>query len=570
MSRQLAELLLKESLITPAQLQAADDAFRRSKEPILNYLLRTNSVHEQKILEVFSKRYKIPSFELSKYSVPEEVIKLLSRDDVFKFQLIPVEKAKGTLVVALADPTSLRFLDDIKFRTQMQVEPVLTSFSAFERAKEKYYGSMLNVQAAVDGLTKKTDSGAEKVEDLGSSNQEAVDISDENQIDAPIINLVNQVLVDSIRRKASDIHVEPYERSFRIRMRVDGVLYEALRPPYEVRNAVIARLKIMAKMDIAEKRLPQDGRIKIRTGIGEMDYRVSSMPTVYGEKIVLRLLDKSGLQTDLIKLGFEKNDLDIFLSAIHESYGMVLVTGPTGSGKTTTLYSALQELNKVSDNISTAEDPVEYNLDGINQVQTHSDIGLNFAAALRSFMRQDPDIILVGEIRDFETAEVAIQAALTGHLVLSTLHTNDAPSTVTRLLNMGIEPFLVTAAIHTVIAQRLIRGICASCRTEQPTPVNRLIQLGISPGTAKQMKIYKGVGCDACGGTGYSGRFAVFEAMHFTQGLKESVLAGANSLELKKIAIEGGMRTLRMNSLRKVAEGRTTLEEALANTANDF
>ena len=285
---------------------------------------------------------------------------------------------------------------------------------------------------------------------------------------------------------------------------------------------------------------------------------------------MLRLLDKSGLQTDLTKLGFEKNDLEMFDSAIHETYGMVLVTGPTGSGKTTTLYSALQELNQVTDNISTAEDPVEYNLEGVNQVQTHADIGLNFPAALRTFMRQDPDIILVGEIRDFETAEVAIQAALTGHLVLSTLHTNDAPSTVTRLLNMGIEPFLVTAAVHTVIAQRLIRSICAACRIEQPTPVNRLIQLGISAATAKQMKMFKGVGCDNCSGTGYAGRFAVFEVMRFSQGLKEAVLTGANSLELKKLAMEEGMRTLRMNSLRKVAEGRTTLEEALANTANDF
>lgn len=567
MSRQLAELLLKENLISPAQIQSAEEAFKKSKEPILRFLLRTNAVHESKILEVFSKRYKIPSFDLTKYNVPEDVIKLLSRDDVYKFNLIPVERAKGTLVVALADPTSIQYLDDVKFRTQLQVEPVLTTFNAFERARDKYYGGMIS-GAAMEGLTKPAMGDA--VEDLGNQIQDMVDITDESQIDAPIVNLVNQILVDSIRRKASDIHVEPYEKTFRIRMRIDGVLYESARPPKEVTSAVVARLKIMAKMDISEKRLPQDGRIKLRTQYGEMDYRVSSMPTVHGEKIVLRLLDKSGLQTDMIKLGFEKNDLEIFLTSIHESYGMVLVTGPTGSGKTTTLYSALQELNKITDNISTAEDPVEYNLEGVNQVQTHSEIGLNFAAALRTFMRQDPDIILVGEIRDFETAEVAIQAALTGHLVLSTLHTNDAPSTVTRLLNMGIEPFLVTAAINTVIAQRLIRSICPSCRMEAPANANRLIQLGISAQSAKTMKLYKGAGCDSCGGTGYSGRFAIFEAMRFSQQLREGVLAGANSLELKKMAVEEGMKTLRMNSLKKVAEGKTTLEEALANTANDF
>lgn len=569
MSRQLAELLLKENLISAAQLQSAEESFKKNREPHFHYLIRSRAVQEDKVLELFSKRYKIPSFDLGKYSVPEEVIKLLRPEDVRKFHLIPVERSKGVLVVALADPTALQFLDDIKFRTQLQVEAVLTTFSAFETALEKYYGGIQGLDQVVQQQAQQA-AGGEAVEDIGNSNDDAVDINDESDIDAPIIQLVNSILVDSIRKKASDIHVEPYETAFRVRMRIDGALYETVRPPMEVKNAVIARLKIMAKMDIAEKRLPQDGRIKIRTQYGEMDFRASSMPTVYGEKIVLRLLDKSGLQADLQVLGFDKQEMDQFVSAINETFGMVLVTGPTGSGKTTTLYSALQELNKVSDNISTAEDPVEYNLEGINQCQTHSEIGLNFAAALRTFMRQDPDIILVGEVRDYETAEVAIQAALTGHLVLSTLHTNDAPSTVTRLLNMGIEPFLVTAAINLVVAQRLIRRICQSCRIDAKIPPNRLIQLGIAPQTAKQMKTFKGAGCDSCGQTGYAGRFALFEVMNFTQALREGVLAGANSIELKKMAMEEGMKTLRMNGLRKVAEGKTTLEEALSNTASDF
>jgi type IV pilus assembly protein PilB len=468
-------------------------------------------------------------------------------------------------VVAMADPTALQNLDDIKFRTQLRIEAVFTSLSAFDAAIERYYGVLTSIERTVG-----KEKDAEAVEDIGLNENDAHEISDANQIDAPIIQLVNSILVDSIKKKASDIHIEPYESSFRVRVRIDGALYEHMKPPVQVKNAVIARVKIMARMDIAEKRLPQDGRIKIRTPVGEMDFRVSSMPTVWGEKLVLRLLSKGGLQTDLMKLGFEKKALDHFTASIHESYGMVLVTGPTGSGKTTTLYSALMELNKTTDNISTAEDPVEYNLEGINQVQMHSDIGLNFAAALRTFMRQDPDIILVGEIRDFETAEVAIQAALTGHLVLSTLHTNDAPSSITRLLNMGVEPFLITAAINCVVAQRLLRGICANCKVEQKVPIQRLIDLGIDPASAKTMKIFRGAGCASCSNTGYSGRFGVHEVMPFSAELKEAVVGGANSLQLKKLALESGMKSLRMAALTKVAEGRTTLEEALTNTSSDF
>jgi type IV pilus assembly protein PilB len=564
MSKQFVDLLLKEQLITQGDYNAAVEAFQKQKMPHLKFLQQQNIVVEQKLVEHFSKKYSIPSFDLSKYVIDPEVVKILSAEDARRFRLIPLQKARGTLVVALADATALANLDDIKFRTQMRIEAVITSITAFEVAMDKYYGAMNLIEKQVKV------GEADKVEEMGLNAGDAHEIKDANDIDAPVIQLVNQVLVDAIKKKASDIHIEPYEATFRIRLRIDGALYEAMRPPFQVKNAVIARVKIMAKMDIAEKRLPQDGRIKIRTPFGEMDFRVSSMPTVFGEKIVLRLLNKGGLQTDLLKLGFEKAALHAFTESIHESYGMVLVTGPTGSGKTTTLYSALQELNKITDNISTAEDPVEYNLEGINQVQIHSDIGLNFAAALRTFMRQDPDIILVGEVRDFETAEVSIQAALTGHLVLSTLHTNDAPSSITRLLNMGVEPFLVTAAVNLIVAQRLVRRICPNCRVDAPVNMQRLMELGVDPGAAKVMKLYRGAGCPSCANTGFAGRFGIYEVMPFTATLKEAVLAGANSLELKRKAMEEGMRTLRMAAITKAAEGMTTLEEALTSTSADF
>ena len=564
MSKSFVDLLAKEHLITQADAVAAEDAFQKQKTGHLKFLLSQGLIQEARIVEYFSKKYSIPSFDLSKYAIAPEIIKILSSEDARRFRLIPLQKAKGTLVVALADPTALANLDDIKFRTQLRIEAVITSISSFEAALDQYYGALNLVEKQVMSAAASDDV------EVSLGGNEALEIKDANEIDAPVIQLVNQVLVEAIKKKASDIHIEPYETSFRIRLRIDGALYETMRPPTQVKNAVIARIKIMAKMDISEKRLPQDGRIKIKTPYGEMDFRVSSMPTVFGEKVVMRLLNKSGLQADLMKLGFEKGALKHFVSAIHESYGMVLVTGPTGSGKTTTLYSALQELNKMSDNISTAEDPVEYNLEGINQVQIHSDIGLNFAAALRTFMRQDPDIILVGEVRDFETAEVSIQAALTGHLVLSTLHTNDAPSSITRLLNMGVEPFLVTAAVNLICAQRLLRRICPNCKTELPPNVPRLLELGIDPAAAHAMKTYKGAGCASCANTGFAGRFGIYEVMPFTSSLKEAVLAGANSLELKKKAMEEGMRTLRMAALTKAAEGMTTLEEALSSTASDF
>jgi type IV pilus assembly protein PilB len=386
---------------------------------------------------------------------------------------------------------------------------------------------------------------------------------------APVVKLVNLILMDAIRKQASDIHLEPYEKMMRVRFRIDGVLYEIMRPPLPMKNAIISRLKIMSRLDIAERRLPQDGRIKLRFKGREMDFRVSVLPTLFGEKVVLRLLDKASLQLDMTKLGFEEEQLKQFRESIYAPYGMVLVTGPTGSGKTTTLYSALSELNKISQNISTAEDPIEYNLIGINQVQVHDAIGLNFASALRSFLRQDPDIIMVGEVRDFETAEVAIKAALTGHLVLSTLHTNDAPSTVNRLLNMGVESFLVASAVNLVLAQRLVRRLCFDCRTKEEIIPEALLDLGVREEELKNFDCYRGRGCPACSHTGYRGRVALYEVMPMHDEIRELVLLGSSATEIKKAAVNLGMITLRQSGIKKLKRGITSIEEVIRSSAKD-
>jgi len=410
----------------------------------------------------------------------------------------------------------------------------------------------------------------EDIEVVGE--EEDVDISSLERAteDAPVVKLVNLILTDAIKKKASDIHVEPYERVFRVRYRIDGVLYEVMKPPLKLKNALTSRIKIMAEMDIAERRLPQDGRIKIKLGGGkDMDYRVSCLPTLFGEKIVLRLLDKSSLQLDMTKLGYEPESLAHFKREIHKPFGMVLVTGPTGSGKTVSLYSALSELNKSSENISTAEDPVEFNFAGINQVQMHEDIGLNFATALRSFLRQDPDIIMIGEIRDFETAEIAVKAALTGHMVLSTLHTNDAPATVSRLLNMGVEPFLVASAVNLITAQRLARRACPDCKVVDEIPVQALIDAGVPPEEAPEYVCYKGVGCPKCNGTGYKGRVGFYQVMPMLEEIRELVLNGANTAEIKRETMRLGIKTMRQSGLTKLQEGVTSFEEVLRVTVAD-
>lgn len=564
MSRQLADMLLKDKLITQAQLNEAVEAAKSGKSHV-RFLIEQKYVAENKLLYHLSQKYGLPSVNIAKFEINPEVIKKVPLDLARKTQVIPVQSNQGTLVVALCDPTMVGALENLKFVVKMNVEAVLTSFSAFDQSFSKYYSGSAFVGAAIETFKKENTKEKE-----GEATLEVVQVheidSGSTEQDAPVIQVVNGILAEGIRKGASDIHVEPYEKRFRVRLRVDGVLAEIAQIPAEMKRAVVARFKIMSRMDIAESRVPQDGRIKLKSGGTEIDFRVNTLPTLFGEKIVLRMLSKGNLQLDLLKLGFEPNQLEIFKKGIYAPNGMVLVTGPTGSGKTTTLYSALSELNKISENLSTAEDPVEYNLEGINQVQVHKEIGLTFPNILRALLRQDPDIILVGEVRDYETAEVAVQAALTGHLVLSTLHTNDAPSTITRLMNMGLEPFLVVASLNTIVAQRLLRTICTSCKEEQKIPPEKLIEIGFSPQDIPLIKCLKGKGCAKCGNSGYKGRIAIYEVLDFSQSLKEMVLRGESIIEIKKQAVKDGMKSLRSAALTKMAEGRTTLEEALTST----
>jgi type IV pilus assembly protein PilB len=564
MSRQLAELLVKEKIITASQFAEASSGAKDGRGYI-RYLIEKKHVSETKLLYFLSQKFGLPSINLAKFEIDPEVIRLVPPDLVKKIQAIPIQANKGTVVVAVSDPSNLTVLEDLKFRLKMNVEAVLTSYSAFDGALAKYYGTQAFVGQAIDSY-QKTSAKDNTAVALELVQVHEIDQGSSSAQDAPVITVVNGILSEGIRRNASDIHFEPYEKRLRVRMRVDGVLHEVLQVPIEMKRAVIARFKIMSRMDIAEQRVPQDGRIKLKSGGTEIDFRVNSMPTLFGEKIVLRMLGKGNLQLDLTKLGFEQKQLDTFKKGILQPNGLVLVTGPTGSGKTTTLYSALAELNQTSDNISTAEDPVEYNLEGVNQVQINKEVGLTFASVLRALLRQDPDTILVGEIRDYETAEVAIQAALTGHLVLSTLHTNDAPSSITRLVNMGVEPFLVVASLNTIVAQRLLRTICPKCKTEFPVPEKKLVELGFHPDQAKQIKIYRGQGCQTCGQTGYKGRVAIYEVMDFSPTIKEMVLKGETVMEIKRQAVKEGMKTLRMSALSKAAEGKTTLEEAISLT----
>jgi type IV pilus assembly protein PilB len=563
MSR-LGELLVRENLISLQQLQKAQEEQRKSGERLGYSLTKLGIIHEQDLTNFLSKQYAVPSINLTEWEISSDIIQLVPAELAKRHLLIPVNRTGATLIVAMADPSNIYAIDDLKFRTGLNIEVAVASEMAVEEAITRYYEKQVDLD-----------------EVMGSFDTEAVEIADtEGEVsvidlekgagEAPVIKLVNVVLLNAIKKRASDIHIEPYEKSFRVRYRIDGILYEEMQLPLKLKNAMTSRVKIMSQLDISERRLPQDGRIKLKIGKDkEMDFRVSVLPTLFGEKIVLRLLDKGNLQLDMTKLGFEEQQLKDFMKAIYMPYGMVLVTGPTGSGKTTSLYSALQELNKSTRNISTAEDPVEYNLMGINQVQMHEDVGLNFAAALRSFLRQDPNIIMVGEIRDFETAEIAVKAALTGHLVLSTLHTNDAPSTISRLLNMGVEPFLVTASVNLVLAQRLARRICADCKQPVEKNVKALLDLGMKPDMAEKCQLFKGAGCPKCSSTGYKGRIALYEVMPFYESVKELVLQGASTAEVKAEAIRSGMKSLRMSGLQKLFEGVTTPEEVLRVSVAD-
>ena len=618
MSSKLGEILVRENLISSQQLREALEYQRTSGGRLGSNLVNLGIISDDVITAVLSRQYGVPSINLELFQIEEETIRLISQEVALKYSVLPISKVGATLTLAMADPTNVFAMDDIKFMTGLNVEPVIASEASLVIAIGNYYASdnqidvfdisaISNIERFAPQVARNGNGKNGKSSNGKNGNGAAVDerlvesdltvsldrfqfdpneseefelLEDNDEIDlaalaqasedAPVVRLVNVLLVDSLRRGASDIHVEPYEKDFRIRFRIDGILYDVMHPPMKMRDALISRLKIMSKLDISEKRLPQDGRIKIKVKIDnrsrELDFRVSSLPTLFGEKVVLRLLDKDKLMLDMTKLGFEEASLEIFQRNISKPYGMVLVTGPTGSGKTNTLYSALQALNTSETNIMTAEDPVEFNLPGINQVQMKEQIGLNFAAALRSFLRQDPNIVLVGEIRDFETAEIAIKAALTGHLVLSTLHTNDAPSTISRMVNMGIEPFLVATSVNIIQAQRLIRRVCKDCKEEVKLPVEAYIEIGFSPEEAPTIKSYKGKGCQTCNGTGYKGRVGLYEVMEITDELRELIIIGASAIELRKRAMELGMITLRQSGLYKLREGTTTIEEVVKET----
>ena len=596
MSAKLGEILVRENLISPQHLREALDYQREHGGRLGLNLVKLGLISDDMITAVLSRQYGIPSVNLDLFNIDPSVISLIPQEVAQKHSVLPLSRVGATLTLAMVDPTNVFAMDDVKFMTGLNVEPVVVAEGSVQLAIAKYYGSSREIELATlpseelpTNGSKNNGNGAITHDDLVSldsldfdtSQTEDVEVLEDNEEidlstlsrmseDAPVVRLTNVLLVDSLRRGASDIHVEPYEKELRIRFRIDGVLYDVMHPPLKMRDALISRIKIMSKLDISEKRLPQDGRIKIKVKVDarsrELDFRVSTLPTLFGEKVVLRLLDKQNLMLDMTKLGFEPESLTKFKRNISKPYGMVLVTGPTGSGKTNTLYSALQSLNTVDTNIMTAEDPVEFNLPGINQVQMKEQIGLNFAAALRSFLRQDPNIVLVGEIRDFETAEIAIKAALTGHLVLSTLHTNDAPSTISRLMNMGIEPFLVATSVNLIQAQRLIRRICKDCKQEHPMPPEALIEVGFTPEECKTMKTFKGKGCATCNDTGYKGRIGLYEVMEITDELRELILIGASALELRKKAVDDGMITLRESGLHKIRAGVTTIEEVVRET----
>jgi len=569
MSQRLGDLLVKEKIITQEQLQQATKSQKENNSRLGAALVKLGFLTEEDFTNFLSRQYGVPAINLAYFEIDASVVKLIPFETAKRYQILPLSRVGASLTIAMVDPTNVFAMDDIKFMTGFNIEPVVASESSILEGIEKAYGTKQgeDLESVMQTMNDLGDTDVE----LQSDEAEAALADLERAADeAPIVKLVNLILTDAVKRGASDIHMEPYEKEFRVRFRIDGVLQAIMSPPLKLKDAITSRLKIMSKLDISEKRLPQDGRIMLKMNLGgkkkQLDFRVSTLPTLWGEKIVMRLLDKENLRLDMTKLGFEQESLTKFEKAILKPYGMVLVTGPTGSGKTNTLYSSIARLNTPDTNIMTAEDPVEFQLGGVNQVQMKEQIGLNFAAALRAFLRQDPNIILVGEIRDFETAEIAIKAALTGHLVLSTLHTNGAPETITRLMNMGIEPFLVATSVHLICAQRLIRRVCKECAEPFEVPIQTLIDEGYGPEEAKTVKLMKGKGCGVCNNTGYKGRTGLYEVMEVDDEIRELVLVGASALELKKKAIERGMITLRRSGLTKVALGLTTLEEVARET----
>jgi type IV pilus assembly protein PilB len=564
MEPRIAELLVRGGVVTREQLKEGLEKEKKNGSNLIQELVRLGFTTEDQITHFLAKQFGIEKIELDSDAIEDSVFKLVPPRLIQKHQILPLRLIGSTLTVAMADPTDLVAINEVKFITGYDVRVALVSASAIKKILDQRFGGV-----SYDEVLKRfSDSGLEVIREEEEINFQELE---QATMDAPVVTLVNAVLSDAAKQNASDIHIEPYEKVFRIRFRLDGVLQEIMTPPLKLKNALLSRLKVMASLDIAERRRTQDGRIKVKMGAGqELDIRVSVLPTLFGEKIVMRLLDKSNLQLDMSKLGFDPQALKDFKEAIHKPYGMILITGPTGSGKSTTLYSGLSELNKPDVNISTAEDPVEYNLMGINQVQVRDEIGLSFAACLRSFLRQDPDIIMVGEIRDLETAQIAVKAALTGHLVLSTLHTNDAPSTVDRLINMGVEPFLLTSSINLIAAQRLVRKICSSCKVPAEISHDALINIGIDPAeVGAGFSTFYGKGCPECNQTGYKGRIAIYEVLVMREALKELVVKGASADDLKREAVKLGMSTLRMSAIKKVREGLTTVEETVRVTDSD-
>ncbi|MBN4054396.1 type IV-A pilus assembly ATPase PilB [Nitrospira defluvii] len=595
----LGKMLVEGKLVSEENLQKALRIQSKNGGRLGSILVRLGFIEEENLLTILSRQHGVPTFDLSDITIEPDILKLISVESVKKYLILPIKRQGATLSLVMGDPTDMFAIDDVKFMTGYNIETLIASESSIIATIRRLYDGVdadtstqeqnFSIEAKDYTLSDTEDptlfeEGEEQVisvEDFDTVVGDAldnVDVVEEQadeggigEVEAPIVKLVNGILVNAIKLGVSDIHVEPFETVFRIRFRIDGVMRTIMNLPTKIKNAVVSRLKIMSKLDIAERRLPQDGRIKLKLGKKrEVDFRVSTLPCLFGEKVVMRILDKGNLTLDLTKLGFEERPLSEFQKAIHSPYGMVLVTGPTGSGKTTTLYSALSTINTQEINIMTAEDPVEYNLLGINQVQMKDEIGLNFSAALRSFLRQDPDVVMVGEIRDYETAEIGIKAALTGHLVLSTLHTNDAPSTINRLLNMGIEPFLIASSVILILAQRLVRRICTKCKEVESSEPEALIKAGFKKEDLKGLVVYKGKGCDHCTQTGYKGRVALYEVMPVKDNIRQLVLQGSTSDEIKAKVVAAGMKTLRVSGLDKVKEGVTTIDEILENTVSDI
>jgi type IV pilus assembly protein PilB len=555
--------LLESRLIAPEALQKAQQQVKTGGGNLTAALVKLGAISEEDLIKFLSELYGVPPIDLGNFTPEPSVVKLLPSDVANKFQVVPVSRAGRRLTVAMANPANIFAIDDIKFITGCEVQVVVASESSIKKAIDKAYDSAASFETVMRGM----EDEIEVIEDMPDETPDAALLGEAEQ--APVVKLVNSLISDAVRKGASDIHIEPYERTLRVRFRIDGTLYEMMSPPFRMKPAIISRLKIMAELDIAERRIPQDGRIKLRLLGRTIDLRVSSLPTIFGEKVVMRILDKGNLNVDLNKLGFQDQALRDFSRAIAQPYGMVLVTGPTGSGKTTTLYSAISKINTPEVNIMTAEDPVEYNLDGINQVLVNDDVGLTFAAALRAFLRQDPNIVMVGEIRDIDTGSIAVKAALTGHLVLSTLHTNDAPSTINRMIDMGVEPFLVASSVNLIMAQRLLRKVCASCKADLQLHPEVLRELGLTEQDARGETFKEGKGCVDCNNTGYKGRVGVYEVMPMSAKIRDQILDRASTSDIKKTAVAEGMLTLRADGLVKLKKGITTAEEVLKETASD-